>query len=223
MYFMGPMPPQIEANRINQLRQVHTATIGHFWHYGFMDPGLQPLQPNQRAAGTAVTISMPGSDSTLLHHIAPQLRKGDFLIIERCGDTRHACWGGVFNKFAKSIDLAGVVVDGAITDPEEMISDELPIWYRCISPVTTKPYAIGGRLNVPISCGNVAVLPGDAILADDSGVLVLREEEVAETTRKGFERQEAEVGVVQRILNGEPVGAVSGATRRLEAHMSEKN
>lgn len=217
MYEVNAMPPQVGVGEIDALRKVQTATVGHFRHHGFMDVGLRPLRGSQRAAGTAVTISMPGSDSTLLHQIAPQLRRGDFLIIERLGDTRHACWGGIYNKFAQSIGLAGVVVDGAITDPEEMLSDEVPIWYRCVSPVTTKPYAIGGRFNVPVSCGNVAVLPGDAILADDSGVLVLRREEVSELTRRALTRQEGEVEIVRRILAGEPVGAVSGASKRFEA------
>lgn len=223
MYEMHAMPLQIPADEIDRLRQVQTATVGHFRHYGFMDVGIQALCRSHRAAGTAVTISLPGSDSTLLHHIAPQLRRGDFLVIERCGDTRHACWGGVYNKFAQSMGLAGVVVDGAITDPGEMLSDNVPIWYRCISPVTTKPYAIGGRFNVPVSCGNVAVLPGDAILADDSGVLVMRRDEIPEVTRAGLERQEREVGIVERILSGEPVGVVSGASARLEAAMGGRN
>lgn len=211
------MPDQIPAKEIAELQRVETATVGHVRHHGFMDVGMRPLIANRRIAGTAVTISLPGPDATLLHHIMPMLRAGDVLVIERCGDTRHACWGGVINQAAAKIGLSGVIVDGAITDPHEMSDQGVPIWHRCISAVTTKPVAIGGLFNVPISCGGVAVLPGDAILADDSGVLVLRHAEVVEVARAGLARQQREPIIVKRILSGEAVGEVSGASSRFRS------
>lgn len=222
MYVMNDMPDQIDSALVAQLAKVETATVGHFRHHGFMDPGLTPILPNLRAAGTAVTISTPGSDSTLLHHAMSLLRRGDFLVIDRCGDQRHACWGGIINQAAKAIGLAGVVVDGPATDPGELREHGVPVWSRGMSPVTTKPAALGGLLNVPVSCGNVAVLPGDAILADESGILVLRREEVETIVKAGLARQEREGGLVRRILSGEPVAQVSGASERLNAALANQ-
>lgn len=220
MYVIEDMPPPIDRALIEQLAQVDCATIGHVRTYGFMRPSILPLFPAGRRAGTAVTISLPGPDATLLHHAMAMLRAGDVLVIDRCGDTRFACWGGVINQAAKAIGLAAVIIDGPLTDPIELREHGFPVWHAGISAVTTQPVVLGGLMNVPISCGGVAVLPGDAILADDSGVLVLRRNEVAEIARLGIARQQREVGIVRRILAGEPVGQVSGATARLEAALA---
>jgi len=83
MYVVNEMPPQIEPGLIEKLAQVETATVGHFRHHGFMSPALTPIIPGRRAAGTAVTVSTPGPDSTVLHHAMSLLRRGDFLIIDR--------------------------------------------------------------------------------------------------------------------------------------------
>jgi 4-hydroxy-4-methyl-2-oxoglutarate aldolase len=145
------------------------------------------------------------------------LRRGDFLIIDRCGDATHACWGGVINQAARAIGLAGVVVDGPATDPGELREHGVLVWSRGVSPVTTKAVALGGQVNVPVSCGNVAVLPGDAILADESGILVMRRDEVEDIVRLGLARQQREPELVRRILAGEPVAHVSGASVRFDA------
>jgi regulator of RNase E activity RraA len=223
MYVVNEMPPQIEPVLIEKLAQVETATVGHFRHHGFMSPALTPIIPGRRAAGTAVTISTPGSDSTVLHHAMSLLRRGDFLVIDRCGDRIHACWGGVINQAARAIGLAGVVVDGPATDPGELREDGVLVWSRGVSAVTTKPVTLGGHVNVPVSCGNVAVLPGDAILADESGILVMRREEVEEIVRLGLARQQRETEVVRRILAGEPVAQVSGANVRFDAARGDAN
>ena len=67
-YIVKPMPPQIAPSLCEQLMRVETATVGHSRHWGFMDRGIQPLLKRRRIAGTAVTLSIPGQDSTLLHH-----------------------------------------------------------------------------------------------------------------------------------------------------------
>jgi len=216
-YVIKDMPPQIDSAAIRRLAQVDTATIGHVRTYGFMQPSILPLFPDSRCAGTAVTLALPGPDATLLHHAMSLLRPGDVLVIDRCGDTRFACWGGVINQAAKAIQLAAVVIDGSITDPVELREHGLPIWHKGVSAVTTQAVTLGGLMNVPVACGGVAVLPGDAILADGSGVLVLRPEEVAEVAQFGIARQEREPDLVRRILAGEPVADVSGASSRLAA------
>jgi len=223
MYVVNEMPPQIEPGLIEKLAQVETATVGHFRHHGFMSLALTPIIPECRAAGTAVTVSTPGPDSTILHHAMSLLRRGDFLVIERCGDRTHACWGGVINQAARAIGLAGVVVDGPATDPGELREHGVLVWSRGVSPVTTKAVSLGGHVNVPVSCGNVAVLPGDAILADESGILVMRRDEVEEIVRLGLARQQREPELVRRILAGEPVAQVSGASARFDAARSDSN
>jgi 4-hydroxy-4-methyl-2-oxoglutarate aldolase len=78
-YRIAPMPPQIPATLVEKLCRVETATIGHSQHWGFMDRRIQPLLRGKRIAGAAVTLAIPGQDSTLLHHALGLLRPGDIL------------------------------------------------------------------------------------------------------------------------------------------------
>jgi regulator of RNase E activity RraA len=217
MYMINNMPEQIDAGLIERLVRVETATVGHFRHHGFMSPKLRPMLSGRRTAGTAVTVCTPGPDATILHYAMQLLRRGDFLVIDRCGDRTHACWGSVINQLGHAIGLAGVIIDGPATDPVEIREQGLPVWSRGVSPITTKRTAPGGQLNIPVSCGNVAVLPGDAVLADEAGILVLRRNEVNAVVELGLERQQDEPGIIRRILAGEPLAEISGASARLKA------
>lgn len=172
-YRIEALPEQLPPALLARLCQVEAATVGHYLHDRFADNGLRPVIEGRRIAGTAVTISIAGADSTLLYHAMDRVRPGDFLMIDRAGDTRHACWGGFMAAVAKLRGLAGVAVDGAVTDPEEIRKQGVPTWARGISAVTTKLLNLGGGFNIPVSIGGVAVSPGDAVLADDCGLLVL--------------------------------------------------
>jgi 4-hydroxy-4-methyl-2-oxoglutarate aldolase len=220
MYSIQPMPAQLDPSLVERLARVETATVGHVRSHGFMDPGIVPVLRGRHIAGTAVTILLPGPDASLLHHAMGFLRAGDVLVIDRCGDTRYACWGGILNHAAKRIGLTAVILDGPATDPAELRDQGIPIWSRGFSAVTTKPVTMGGCFNEPVSCGGVAVLPGDAIIADETGVLVIRASEAATIAEAGLARQEHEKLLVGRILAGEPVDEVSGAATRIKAALA---
>ena len=169
MFVLNPLPSQLPSALIAELAQVETATVGHFLHSGFVDPAIRAVLPDKRIAGTAVTLRIPHADSTLLHHILGLVRPGDFLVIDRCGDARHACWGGVVTNTAKVAGVVGAVIDGVATDFNEVRRCEMPIWCRGPSPITTKLLGLEGAFNVPVSVGGQTVSPGDAVLADESG------------------------------------------------------
>ncbi|MFC7554478.1 hypothetical protein ACFQU7_23145 [Pseudoroseomonas wenyumeiae] len=110
-YVVEPMPGQISAEVIELLEKTETATVGHWRHWGFVNRGIQGLL-RRRVAGTAVTLQIPGPDSTLLHHALGLLRPGDILLVDRLGDDRHACWGGGVTVAAKAAGAKAGVVDG---------------------------------------------------------------------------------------------------------------
>ena len=167
-----------------------------------------------------MTVSIPGPDSALLHHVMGLVRPGDFLIVDRCGDERHACWGGFMATAAKACGIAGVVIDGPVTDAAEIRANGVPTWCRGVSPITTKLIALGGALNAEVSCGGVAVRSGDAILADDSGVLVLHPGDAVAVARKAIAMQEEEVADLARLRAGEKAPDITGATAQIEAAMA---
>jgi regulator of RNase E activity RraA len=179
-----------------------------------MDRRIQPLLA-RRVVGTAVTVAIPGPDSTLLHHALGLVRPGDIIIVDRLGDDRHACWGGGVTIAAKAAGAVAGIVDGPCTDEAEILASDFPVWCRGLSPVTTRIYDLGGGLNIPIACGGAVVLPGDAILADESGVLVLRPGEVRSVAEAAIERQNRGREREAQVKAGAKLGDLSGATRKV--------
>jgi regulator of RNase E activity RraA len=216
-YVVDPMPPPLPAELVALLERVETATVGHWRHWGFMDRRIQPLLRGRRVAGTAVTLAIPGPDSTLLHHALGLLRPGDVLVVDRLGDDRHACWGGGVTIAAKAAGAKAGVVDGPCTDQEEIEVSDFPMWCRGLSPVTTRIYDLGGMLNRPIACGGAVVRAGDAILADESGVLVLGRDEAEAVAKAALERQARGEQRQGEVKKGAKLGELSGASQKVRA------
>lgn len=216
MYTLKDMPTPVSASDLELLAGVETATVGHWRLMGFMHQAIAPLLSRRRVVGTAVTIAIPSADSTLLHHAVGLLRPGDILVVDRLGDDRHACWGGGVTLAAKSAGAVAGIVDGPCTDLQEIEDSDFPMWARGLSPITTRLYDLGGAFNVPVSCGGVVVTPGDAILADDSGVLVLPRAEVREVAEKALAIQDRSRVREAKIKTGEHrLGELSGASEKV--------
>ena len=216
-YRIGPMPTAISPEVVALLEQTETATVGHWRHWGFCDRRIQPLLRRRRVAGTAVTLMIPGPDSTLLHHALGLLRPGDILVVDRLGDDRHACWGGGVTVAAKAAGARAGVVDGPCTDMEEIEGSDFPMWCRGMAPITTRIYDLGGQVNHPVSIGGVVVMPGDAVLCDDTGVLVLPPGEAEAEARRAIETQARGLRTQDRVRAGEKLGDISGASAKVGA------
>jgi regulator of RNase E activity RraA len=211
-FILRQWPAPLDAGLLARLAKVEPATIGHYRHDGFLDPAIRAVVPDRRIAGTAVTVSIPGDDSTLLHHALGYVRPGDVVVIDRVGDRRFACWGGALTVAAKAKDIAGVVIDGMATDFGEIRAHDLALWCRGPSPITTRLHVHGGAMNVPVSVGGVVVHPGDAVLADENGIVVLDPGEVAHWCDVALTEQEEEVPFNEDLEKGARLGTLSGAT-----------
>ena len=219
-YIVKEMPAQIPRPDLDLLVQCETATLGHWRLMGFLSREIQPMLPGKRVVGTAVTIAIPGPDSTLLHHLLSVLRPGDFVFVDRLHDDRYACWGGGVTVAAKAAGAVGAAVDGPCTDREEIVASDFPMWCRGLSPITTRLYDIGGAINMPVSCGNAVIMPGDAVLADESGVLVLPPTEVASEAQRAIDRQTAGKAREAEMRDGKrKLGEASGATVKVMAKL----
>ncbi|MGY6695865.1 MAG: RraA family protein [Roseinatronobacter sp.] len=222
MYTAKPMPAQVPQADLDLLAQAETATIGHFRHLGFMDIALRPVTPGAKLVGTAVTLALPAIDSSMLHHALSEVRPGDVLVIDRLHDRRFACIGGGVALAAVAAGVAGVIVDGPCTDASEIIATGLPVWSRGVSPITTRMTEIGGALNIPVACGGAVVMPGDAILADESGIVVLPPDEVDFTAREAITRQKRGESRQMQIRAGDVrIGDLSGASARVRAALGQ--
>src|SRR5262245_38998359 len=218
-YDLGAMPAPLHPSLHEKLMRVETATMGHLRHLGFMCPSIQALPPAQRIAGCAITLALPAHDSTLLHYVLGLVRPGDVIVIDRLGDDRYACWGGGVTNAAQKAGLAGAVVDGPCTDPAEIRDRGFGLWCRGVSPITTRGADIGGTLNQPVVCGGVAVRPGDVVLADESGVVVLDRGEAPALAEAALARQAQSAERMRAVDGGARLGDLSGATELVKRSM----
>jgi regulator of RNase E activity RraA len=221
MYTIKDMPQQVPQADLDLLADVETATVGHWRLMGFMDRAIQPLLPGRRVVGTAVTLAIAGPDSTLLHHATGMLRPGDILIVDRLGDDKYACWGGGVTVAAKASGAIAGIVDGPCTDLTEIIDSDFPMWSRGLSPITTRLYDLGGGFNIPVSCGGAVVMPGDAILADESGVLVIPRDEVRAVAEEALRRQASGKVREASVRDGvQKLGDLTGASAKVLAKLA---
>lgn len=198
----------------NDLSDVETATLGHFLETGFMAPSLQALLPGRRIFGPALTLRMQGDDGAALVDALSAAEPGQVIVVDRCGDLRHACWGAVTTCAAQARGVAGAVIDGFVTDRSAITDAGFPVWCRGRSPITTKPRGIGGDINVTIHCGGVAVHPGDLVLADESGVVVLDPSEAQAHIDRARRMQEDELVILERLRAGETLAEITRANKQ---------
>lgn len=215
MFVVHDLPPQVDAALIDLLGQAEPATIGHFLNFGFVDPAIRALWQVPRIAGTAVTVRCAGTDSTIVHYALGQLRPGDVLIVDRAGDTRHAAVGGGVAYAAREAGCRAIIIDGVATDISEIRDYAVPVWARGLSVVTTKRLFEQGEFCVPVALGGVPVQPGDAILADENGVLVLSPGQIADAARRAIEMQRAEGPRLAEVAKGHRLPELNGTNARL--------
>lgn len=216
MFEINALPPGLPDDLLSRALQAEPAVIGHFRLMGFPDGGITPAIPVGRIAGTAVTLALPGADSALLHHVAGLVRPGDVLVIDRLGDRTHACLGGGVAFALKQRGIAGVIVDGPVADPQELRDHGVPVWSRGLSAITTRTYSLGGAFNVPVSIGGAVVLPGDLIIADEGGIVVLPPSQAAAAADRAIRMTEAERQGMPLLAAGKPIGELSGASALIE-------
>ena len=221
MFTLNALPHSLDKNLVQKLMRAEPATIGHFRNWGFMDPGLRAMQADVRIAGPAVTVRAPGMDGTIVGYALGQVRPGDVLVIDRCGDHRHAAFGGLVAYACKVAGLAGVIIDGVATDIGEVRQYKVPLWCRGLSAVTTKRIGLAGEFCVPVSCGGVAVNPGDVIIADECGIVVIERSQAEAAADRAIGMQEAEVASRKRLDAGEKLPDISGATKVLQDAMAK--
>jgi regulator of RNase E activity RraA len=220
MYTLNILPPAIHEDDLNLLRQAEPATVGHFQSTGFMTPQIRSHLHDVRIAGTAITVQMPSIDGTIMHHAIGAARPGDVLVIDRCGESTTAAFGGAMAYAAKMAGVAGIIVDGYVTDLGELRQHGMPVWSRGPSPVTTRLLGLNGKFCTPICCGGIMVHPGDAILADENGILVLRPEDIRAAATQAIAFQNNEKNTLARLKQGEKFPDVVGSRSLLNDHQA---
>jgi RraA family protein len=139
---------------------------------------VAPLSPGMRLAGPAFTVEVRAGDNLMIHAAMAMARPGDVLVIDGKGDTSCALMGALMINACKVLGLGGVIIDGAIRDTDELRELGFPVFAVGANPNGPTKF-IPGRINWPVSAGGVTISPGDLVVGDADGVVVVEREKAA--------------------------------------------
>jgi regulator of RNase E activity RraA len=220
MIVINPRKDNLPEELIKRYRAIEPATVGHILEFGFCDPGLQPLWRPCSVVGPAFTVRTTALDSSVVHVAIDMAEPGDVILIDRNGDTRHACWGGMTSLAAKRRGIAGTIVDGCATDFVEIQELAFPVYARSITALTTKGLAESGEINTSIQIGGVVVNPGDLVVADSDGILIMSPELAAELVEQAEARQKRGAWAQEQLLKGAKISELSGSAEKVRARLA---
>lgn len=210
---IGPVPAPVDQELLTNAEHTSFATWGHYLERGFTDPGIVWQSGPRKIVGTAITVELSGADSTMLHHIASRVRGGDVVVISMGGDCRHAPLGLVVAEALVARGAVAAIVDGVVTDHEEVAQLPLAVFARGKSLLTTKLLGSDDAgWNVPISCGGATVTPGDLVLADVNGALFVSPTVAGELVDTILEDDAEEPQLVDAVRGGAVLGELTGAS-----------
>lgn len=208
---------------LKKYRSVDPATIGHVLHFGFSSSvDFQTALSGSKAIGRAVTLRVPSMDSTLCHKVPEYLGPGDILMIDRAGEMNYACLGGMVAYALKLTGVEAVILDGAATDIQEIRDYGLMLFYRRLSPITTRLLGQDGEINTVITCGGTTIRPGDIIVADENGFVALPHQDAEEILQAALERQATEPEKQERLRNGIKLADISRAGELIRAKLGKE-
>lgn len=170
----GDLPQAPTAELIQELRSYEVAWISDAMGGLYLvDPGVRPVYPGvPRVVGPAVTVLVPPGDFLMISAALKQTRPGDVLVVDGRGATHRALWGEYFSNWAKGLGVAAMLIDGAARDASGIAEAGFPVFAR--GTISRGPTLNGnGEINGPVSCGGVCVLPGDIVVADQDGAVVI--------------------------------------------------
>ncbi len=169
---------------------------------GLMQPYLRPIYPGARAAGTAVTVSCQPGDNLMIHAAMAVVSPGDILVVTTTSPSTDGMFGELLAESCRAHGVVGLVIDAGVRDVAELEAINFPVWSKAISAQGTVK-ATAGSVNVDVVCAGALVQPGDAIVADADGVVVVPRDRVSEVAQLAEARRQKEELARERLKAGE--------------------
>ena len=165
-----------------------------------MDASIKPYN-SRPLLGSAITVKVPAGDNLMFHKAIGMAQPGDIIVVDGEGSLAHALCGEIMMREAIAKGVAGFVVDGAIRDVEALAQLPISVYARGVQP--RGPYKNGpGEIGVPVAVGGLVVMPGDILVGDEDGIVVVRPSDAPEVAQKGRQHSEMEGEKFKKIAAG---------------------
>jgi len=169
---------------------------------GLFNPPIKPIYNGAHISGTAITVSAAPCDNWMIHVAAEVCENGDVLVVAPTSYSDVGYFGDLLGTLLMSRGVRGVVLDAGCRDIADLKKMGFPVWSNCVSAQGTVKETIGS-VNIPVVCGGQIVKPGDVIVADDDGVVVVARTDAEDVLTKSEAREQKEAAIRKRYASGE--------------------
>jgi 4-hydroxy-4-methyl-2-oxoglutarate aldolase len=195
--------PRPDVQAVKLLGELGSATVHEAQgRTGAMFPYMRPIYLSAKIAGPAVTVSCQPGDNLMIHVSVEVCKRGDVLVVVTTSESNDGMFGDLLGTSCQAHGVAGLFIDAGVRDTAELTAMKFPVWAKAISPQGTVK-ATAGSVNIPVVCAGILVNPGDVIVGDADGVVVVPRANAADVAKAAQQRVSKEEKTRERLAAGE--------------------